>query len=249
MNDMTTSNAPTVDLAAALDPAALAAWLDYVFADHASNKATLLDRFERFLVVTQGGIDDDVMAGHATDFAKDLKAETTATDATRKRVKDPVLHAQRLIDASAKALTDPLGAATAQVTARITAYLQRKEIAARAAAEEEAKQLALAADAAMEVAAHVHSESAADAAVLALHEAQQAAAMATAKPLELTRTRSQGGSLTGLKETWTYEVTDIAKVPAAYLTVNDAAVKAAIKTGARVIPGLRVFAEHKAMIR
>lgn len=249
MNDIPTSNVPVLDLVAALDPAALAAWLDYVFADHASNKTTLLDRFDRFLLVTQDGIDDDVMAGHSADFAKDLKAETAATEATRKRVKDPVLHAQRLIDASAKALTDQLGNATTLVMARIMSYLQLKEAKARAEAEAEARRLALEAEAKIAEAQQTGTIEDADTAWKAMDEAQQAEELATAKPLELTRTRSQSGSLAGLKETWTYEVTDIAKVPVPYLTVNDAIVKAAIKAGTREIPGLRVFAEHKAMIR
>jgi hypothetical protein len=52
-----------------------------------------------------------------------------------------------------------------------------------------------------------------------------------------------------LRQTWTYEVTDLAKIPAQWLCLNEPLVKAAIKTGTREIPGLRIYAEHKAFVR
>ena len=247
--DNITTNAPHIDLAAALDPAALAAYLEYEYAQHAANKNVLLARYEKFLAVTKDGIPDDIMVGHATDFAKDLKVEATATDATRAKIKAPVLHAQRLIDGTAKKLTDELGNAEAIVRTRITTYLRAKEARERAEAEADAARLAAEADAAIEAAQHDGGIHAQEVAVAAIHEAQQAMAQATAAPLELTRTRSQAGSLTGLRDNWVYEPVDLSKVPAAYLTVNDAVVKAAIKTGVRDIPGLRIWNDAKAYVR
>ncbi len=247
--DNVTTNRPYVDLAQALEPAALAAWLDYEYAQHVLNKNVLLARYEKFLTVTKDGINDDVMVGHASDFTKELKAEITSTDATRTKIKAPVLHAQRLIDGQAKKLTDELANAGQQVTWRITEYLREKEARERKAAEEEARQLALAADEAMRLADEANTPSADDAAVLALHEAQQAAAQAGASTLDLTRTRSQGGSLAALKDNWVYEIVDLSKVPTAYLTINDTIAKAAIKSGVREIPGLRIWNDAKAFVR
>lgn len=243
------TNIPVIDLAGALQPDRLAAYLEYELASHAANTNTLLARHDKFLQVTQDGINDEAMAGHASDFARDLKAEVSATEVTRKRIKDPVLHAQRLIDGEAKKLTDRLSSAAGVVTTRITAYLQQIEARKRLAAQMEAARLAHEAEALLAEAQATATIEAADAAVEAMHEANQAADLATATPLELTRTRSAGGALAGLKETWTYEVIDHAAIPIAYMTVNDAVVRTAIRAGLREVPGLRIFAETKAVIR
>jgi len=246
---MPDTNIPTLDLASALSPERLAAWLDYELSGHTTATAVLTARFERFCVLTQDGIKDDEMVGHATDFCKVLKDEATATDATRKRIKEPVLHAQRLIDGGAKVLTDKLTAAASMVTARITAFLQQKEANARLAAAMTAAALAHEAEAKLAEAQQASTIEAADAAVEAMEAAEQAAMVANAKPLELTRTRSAGGSLTGLKDNWTYEVQDLSKVPVHMLMINDAAVKLAIKQGSRDIAGLRIWNDAKAFIR
>jgi hypothetical protein len=243
------SNVPVVDLAGALAPDKLTAWLDYQFADHVSNVATLTARYEKFCEVTASGIGDDVMAGHSTDFVKLLKDEINATDTTRTRIKAPVLHAQRLIDGEAKKLTDQLNTEAGVVTDRITDFLRRKEAEARRAAEAEAERLRIEAEARIAEAQATATIEANLSALEAIDQAETAAAIAEAKPIELTRTRSAGGGLTGLKDNWVYDVVDLAKVPAHLLTVNDAAVKLAIKQGSREIPGIRIWNNAKAFVR
>ena len=222
------SNAPVVDLDRALDPASLAAWIEFSYSAHAAAIDALLTRFARFTEVTADGISDDFVAGHAADFAKDLKAAINALDETRTRIKKPVLHAQRLIDGGAKALSDRVASAVREVEARVTAYLKVKEAEARAKLEaEEAARAAVADDIAL---ATLDQETAATA-------------------LELTRTRGVGGALTALQDRWVFEVVDITKVPTHLLQVNDAAVRAAIKQGAREVPGLRIWNDAKAFVR
>lgn len=246
---MPDSNIPRVDLAAALNPAALVPWIEYQYADHAAHVGVLATRFEKFLEVTKDGIGDDVLAGHATDFAKELKSAASATDETRTKIKAPVLHAQRLIDGEARKLTDKVNACAAVVTARITAFLRDKEAKARLAAEIEAARLAHEADAAIATSNELQTPEALEVAVEAFGAAQEAEQQATAAPIELTRTRSIMGSLTGLKDNWTYETVDLSKVPAHLLILNDAAVKLAIKQGTREIPGLRIWNDAKAYVR
>lgn len=248
------TNAPTIDLAAVLAPDKLAAWLDYEFSQHMTNTATLLARHDKFLAVTKDGINDDTLAGHATDFAKELKAEQKATDDTRVRVKAPVLSAQRLIDDQSKKLTSPLSTATETVEYRITTYLKAKEVTARVAAEQEATRLAIEAEARIAEAQATGTMEASESAVEAIHEAQQADRLATAAPLELTRTRSAAGALTGLKDNWQYRVIDVTKIPTTYLTVNDVMVKAAMKTAGKnikdlKIEGLEFYNDAKAYVR
>ena len=132
---------------------------------------------------------------------------------------------------------------------RITTYLRLKAAAARAQAEAEAAVTALAAQAAMAQADAEGSKEAIEAAHEAIEKADAAHDMATASLPDLTRSRSQNGGLAGLKDNWVYEVTDIAVVPPAFLQVNEALVKAAIKTGTRSIPGIRIFNDPKAYVR
>lgn len=234
------TNIPTIDIAAALSPDRLAPWLEYELASHASVVAALEARHEKFLQVTANGICDDGVAGHATDFIKELKAAATATDETRTRIKAPVLHAQRLIDGEAKKLTDKVNGCAAVVTARITVFLRDKEAKARAVAEMEAARLAIEAEAKLVEAQRSATIEAADAAVEAMQEANVAAALATAAPIELTRTRSVTGALTGLKDNWQFRVTDLSKVPAVYLQVNEVMVKVAMKSAGKAVKDLKI---------
>ena len=243
------ANIPHVDLGAALNPAALAVWLEYQYAEHTTRTTDLMEAYGRFLEVTANGIGDDALVGRATDFAKQITTEAKATDETRTRIKAPVLHAQRLIDGEAKKLTDKLNSAVATITTRITMFLRAKEEAARKASEEEAARLQAEAEAKIMEAQQSGQQDQIDTAIEAIDKAQAAAAVAEATPLDLSRVRSQMGSLTGLKSNWVYDVVDLTKVPAHLLTINDAAVKLAIKQGAREIAGLKIWNDTKASIR
>ena len=243
------SNVPTVDLTTALDPGPLHSWVEWNYADHALAIDALLFRFVKFSDVTAHGIGDDYVAGVAADFAKDLKAAANALDETRARIKKPVLHAQRIIDGEAKKLTDRVTAAVSEVEKRVTAYLRVKEAEARAAAMAEATRLqAEAEQRAAEAMSNADGDEA-EAAVEAFDAAEQATQLANARALELTRARGPQGALTALRDHWTYEIVALHAVPPHLLQVNDAAVRLAIKQGERLIPGLRVYNDTKAMIR
>lgn len=240
-------NHPAIDLAVALAPDALAAWLDHEYAEHEAAAAQITAAFERFLTATAGGISDDDVTGRATDFARVHKAELAAIDATRTRIKAPVLHAQRLIDGAGKKLTDPLKANVAIIEQRIAVYLTAKAETARREAEAEAQRLAAGAQEAMR-AADDAPESVPEA-IVALRDAQEAEALATAPTPDLTRTRSLNGALAGLRDNWVFSLVDPAKVPAHFLMLNEAAVKLAIRQGTREIPGLRIWNDAKAYVR
>jgi hypothetical protein len=243
------SNTPSIDLAAALDPASLSAWIEWSYASHAAEIGALLERFVAFTDVTRDGIRDDFIAGHAADFAKDLKAAVNALDGTRTRIKKPVLHAQRLIDGEAKALSDRVMAAVAEVEARVTTYLRAKEAEVRRAAELEAARLAAEAERLITEAQQSGTKEDAETAWNTMDEADAAQKLADAKALELTRTRGLGGALTALKDNWVWALEDITKVPTHLLQVNDAAVRLFIKQGAREVPGLRIWNDTKAFVR
>jgi hypothetical protein len=60
--------------------------------------------------------------------------------------------------------------------------------------------------------------------------------------------RTEHGT-TYIRTTWEFEVEDITKVPAAYLTINDALVRQSIKGGVRGIPGLRIYEKQTPVTR
>jgi hypothetical protein len=246
---MADTNAPSIDISAALDPASLSYYIEWSYAEHAAAINTLMERFIKFCDVTQNGIHDDYVCGAAADFSHDLKQAANALDETRTRIKKPVLHAQRLIDGAAKQLTDRVAAATTEVQQRVTTYLRMKEREAREAAEREAQRLQAEAERLAHEALRVDGMVTAESAVEAFELADKATELAHAKATELTRTRGVQGALTALRDNWTYEVIALSAVPSHFLQVNDAAVRLAIKQGQREIPGLRVFNDSKAMIR
>ena len=119
-----------------------------------------------------------------------------------------------------------------EVEARVTAYLKVKEAEARAKLEAEEA-----------------ARAAADTPDITLAVLNQVNQAEEASGLELTRTRGVGGALTALQDRWVFEVVDITKVPTHLLQVNDAAVRAAIKQGAREVPGIRIWNNAKAYVR
>jgi Xaa-Pro aminopeptidase len=231
-------NRPVVDLGAALDPALLTDWLDGAYLPHREAATKLCDRYERFLVATRDGIADEHICGIATDFREQVKAGIADCDVTRERIKKPVLGAQRLIDGMAKRIKDSLEVLLPIIEQRIAAFLAAKAKAEREAAEREAQRLAAAAQEALQAADRGGDG---EVAIEALQAAQEAEARATASLPELSRVRSVHNSVAGLSDNWEYGITHPDLVPRQFLMVNDAAVKLAIKQGAREIPGLSIF--------
>jgi Xaa-Pro aminopeptidase len=233
---------PPLDLARDLDPALLTDYLDDMYAKHRADAVKLCDRYERFLVATRDGIADEHICGIATDFREQVKAGIADCDVTRERIKKPVLGAQRLIDGMAKRIKDSLEVLLPIIEQRIAAFLAAKAKAEREAAEREAQRLAAAAQEALQAADRGGDG---EVAIEALQAAQEAEARATASLPELSRVRSVHNSVAGLSDNWEYGITHPDLVPRQFLMVNDAAVKAAIKGGAREIPGLRIFPNPK----
>lgn len=60
---------------------------------------------------------------------------------------------------------------------------------------------------------------------------------------------NQGGANASVRMVWTFEVVDLAQVPAEFLAVNDTAVRQAIKDGTREIPGLKIYQKPTVAIK
>lgn len=241
---------PTIDLAAALEPAALAAWIGERFTVHTARAEALLAAHKRFLLATHAGIPDTAVATKATDFVRQLKGTINETDGERVRIKAPVLAAQRAIDGAAKAITDPLLSASIECERRVTVFMVEQDRQARAAAAEEAARTAVTTALLMDEAIATGEPEAIERATAAEVEHQTAQAIVHAPTAELTRLHVPGGGgVTSLRDNWIYEIQDISKVPTHFMMINDSAVKAAIKGGNRAIPGLTIKNQPKAGIR
>ena len=241
------SNTPIIDLYSALEPEALALWLTDRFIPREARCIELMEANKRFLEATKHGIATEDVAGKATDFARMLSAEVKEIELTRTAIKAPVLLAERQIDGMGRKFSEPLVAAKVEVEKRVTVYMRARDQEIRRVAAEEAARKEAEAQALMDQATEAANAGDFEAEdEIVAHAAEVATA---APPPEPVRLRTQIGSTTALKDSWVYEVVDIAKVPSAYVQINDSVVKAAIRSGTRHIPGLTIKNEPKAAIR
>jgi hypothetical protein len=235
------SNTPRLDLDAALAPDKLQAYLDYEYAEHKSQEAGFLAMHARFLAATPDGIQSDDVLTRAGDAVRQIADELKALDKTHERIKKPVLIAQRTIDGGKKSIVDSLNGVVNSIAARQNAYLTLRAERIRKQSEAEAAAKELEAQRLMAEASLNAEPETIEAAVQVYAEAEQAAQVATASTLELSRTRSASGTLISQRDNWEYEVVDLSKVPRYLLLIDVAAVKLAIKRGARQIDGLRIY--------
>ena len=68
------------------------------------------------------------------------------------------------------------------------------------------------------------------------------------EPEESTSVRTAEGTAY-LQNRWTFELEDLAMVPADFLMLDEKKVRAAIKAGVREIPGLKIFEQKSMAIR
>lgn len=95
-----------------------------------------------------------------------------------------------------------------------------------------------------------------DAAREAKQDANIAKADSTAKGADLSRSRSTAGSVASLRTTWEFEVVKAEDVPRAYLSVNEGAIRVAIKAATTKdgkcplkISGVKIFEKQESIVR
>lgn len=240
-----------------------------VLADHLSDlgdmvareTAALAARRDEFLAncgAIPAVIDSDELDGMVNDQIAQWTKYLKEVDRWKDDTKAPILSADRLIMATRAKLADPIEAIKKQVNERSTIYKRAKEARERAAREEAERQAREAAEAAARAAAEAE-KAAQDAASLdsainaeaAAKQAQAAAESARlaaeAKASELTRSRGDWGSVSSLQSFWDFADLDRASLdlealrPHLPMDALEKAVRAAIKTGARQMRGVRIF--------
>jgi DNA polymerase III alpha subunit (gram-positive type) len=95
-----------------------------------------------------------------------------------------------------------------------------------------------------------------DRAAAARVESSEAKADSKVKAAELTRARTDLGVVSSLRTTWVFDVEDADEVPRAYLSVNEGAIRVAIKAATTKdgkcplkIPGVKIYAKQESIVR
>lgn len=211
------------------------------------------------LAIVDGPIASDDANSKAAEFIKAVIGLTKQTEDAREREKKPFLDAGRDVDAFFKGLSTPLTMAKTSVQKHMTAFMDAKVKAERAAqaeaervAREEAARKLAEAEAQQGTA---KGDAALDDAVRLEGYADDAAKIVAMRPAEIAKTTTATGVTATLKTEWTFEIEDGKRIPLEtlrpYLSqeVIAKAIASAVKMGVRDIPGVRIFEQSKAMVR
>lgn len=209
--------------------------VDAWFKNLASPVERLKGKIAALLTAYQRRIEAEERARREAEAAR-LRAEAAEADRLRREAQAAARKAEEERLAAERAAREAKDAADREVA-------QARAASARAEAEK------LAAD---QAARDAKAEAAA-----AKEAAARAAQAAKEKPAELTRQRSDLGSVASLRRTWDFEIVDADAVPRMFMRVDDAAIRAYIKSSTdkktgdcrAKIDGIRVFEKHDTVVR
>jgi hypothetical protein len=236
------------------------------YADMVARRDALCANMVKWAERFKNGITTEDEAGKSSDFASQMQKLMKAAEAERKARKQPFDAAgdevQRFF---ARGIIDLLKPNVDKIAKAVKRYADDKAAKAREEAnrirqEQEAEAQRLA-----KLAREQQSETLMTQAANALDEADEAAKVVNAPAAELSRVRSDLGTLASSRSNWTFEVTDkqalcraIADglVSAEFVEVSSPAVRAHIqfhkkdgKYDGPEVPGLRIFNDEKVSFR
>lgn len=209
---------------------------------------------------------DEETNNRMADLVKLMSACVKNAETDRVARKEPFLSGERIVDAVFKAVTDPLLKAKTQIESRMTAFQRIKEAEERRRREEIARQEREEADrkrrAAEEAERAAQTEAELNTAIAAQAAAEQQEADATVatraaevKPAELSRSRSDYGAVSSLRQFWDFRELDRgaldldelrSHLPLAALEI---AVRSYIKAGGRSLRGVEIFHNTAVSVR
>lgn len=212
-------------------------------------------------------VDNATDADKVSTFIRQCTALEKALNEKRTAEKEPYLSGGRAVDGYFASVTDPVKKLKDRLTAIRTAYdvavyqaeQRRRAEEARIAREEadaRAAQARAEAEAARSAADKKRAADAADQSAVAEVKAEAAAEAVKEKPAEMTRTRTDLGVTSSLRQEWVYEITEPKHVPRKYCVPEDKLLRAAVK--AAVMPdgscpleikGVRIFQRYVTQVR
>ncbi len=181
---------------------------------------------ELCMVAEEFKIVDEKTLGEAADLIRQILAAWKSLDDERDSYVRPLFTAEREYNNQFKAVQDPLRGAETTLKKLMKVFQREQQV------EHQRKEAELA-----------RQQREAEAVAAELNEPPPPPP--PPPPPKPGPVRGAYGSKAILKEKWVHEVDDITMVPLKYLQVNDAAVKQAIKDGARdgAIPGIKIYDE------
>lgn len=191
-------------------------------------------------------VTDEASQKNAIDLTAQIKAAFDLIETDRDDLVRPLFTLTRGYNGQFKAVTDPLQAAEKKLKTLILAFqrAEQKKIddaaAAQAKADREAQEKYE-----REQAEHEAAQEAADVGEEDVTIPTAPVPPPAPAPPPPTNAPAYGnyGAKATAKQKWVHEVEDLSAVPLKYLTVDDRAVKQAIKDGVRKILGVRIFDE------
>lgn len=204
--------------------------------------------------------DEDL--GAIGDVVKEARKVTKRLDESRKAAKDPHLTAGREIDAFFNGHAERLARVTKALEERATAFQRVKAAEERKRLEEEARRRREEEERQREIAARAAEDNRRAVAAKAEVKAEEAAIEASiaeakqqASAADLTRTRSESGTVVSARTTWEFEILTLDEVPLEklrpYLPRADVekAIRTFVRQGHRDLAGVRIFQKETAAFR
>jgi hypothetical protein len=221
-----------------LAPKEIAEWLGYeeeaLVASIQADVAQLVEDAQTTEISTEQRLGE---IGGNMDTAR---AHLKLAEKHRSNAKSPFLEGGRAVDQWFARATSALVAAMQPVQKAMNAYAaredkrRREEEAAKAAeAQAEADRLAKAARKALQAKDDPHAPQLLEDAHKAAQQAQEAEEIAAGRSADLVRSSTSYGRTMSSQESWSFQVTDISKVPLQYLQINEALVGQTLRAYAR----------------
>lgn len=205
---------------------------------------------------------DDVEAGKMADLIKEINGVAKNIEAIRVKEKEPYLAMGRAVDGYFKLPLDAMQKAKIMAQKPLDDFAKRKAEEARRRAREEAdrqraESIRLAEEAAKLEKANLPQQAAATLTEAVIHEAHadKAQQQATAKPSQVTQTRSEMGSLSSLRTRWIGEIVDRDNLDLEQLRhhIHSEALQRALNSfvmaGGRNLRGASIYEKSEVVVR
>lgn len=197
---------------------------------------TMIEQAERAEIV------DAASAEKGADLAKWFRVLFKKFEEERTALVKPLNDHVKMINARFKKTTSKLEQGQAIIDEKLLRWNRAEEERRKREADEARKK---AEEEALAKAVALEEAGKADEASAVVNDAASAPAPVQA----IGPVRGDLGSVASVRKIWTFEVVDVAKVPAEYVEVKSTAVNAAIRAGVREIPGLRIFEKDSIAVR
>ena len=177
---------------------------------------------------------DDKGMGEATELLGWIASAKKGFEKKRRSLVKPLNDHVKMINSMFKDYTVPLDDADNTLRGKVLSYRQEQE---RIRREEEARLRKLA------------EEEQARLEKLAEKVGVPPPVVSTPQVQEQAKTTKSDFGSVSAKKVWDFEIVDEKAIPAEFLTVNERAIRAAVRAGTRNIPGVKIYQKEELSVR